>query len=195
MAQNHDVSPEIDLTPEEKKRLIEIAREAVKSHVLNKPSEKLDLTKLPENLKKERGIFVTLKRGKQLRGCIGHILPMGPLYREAGDVAVTSATEDPRFPEVSAAEIDQLHFEITILSPMRQVSDPSEVVPGKHGLMIRSGFYQGLLLPQVAAEYNWTREEFLSHTCLKAGLPPNAWTKEGTEILVFTADYFEEGEG
>jgi len=145
-------------------------------------------------LKEKRGAFVTLKIGGELRGCIGYIIPVKPLYQTVRDVAESAALKDPRFSPVSARELPELEFEISALSPIRTVSNVDEIVVGRDGIIIKRGFYQGLLLPQVATEYGWSREEFLQHTCLKAGLPKDAWKQVGTDISVFSAEVFGEGD-
>jgi len=187
-----EVSPDIDLTDKDKKDLLSLARSAIENELQSKPDKYFTTGFQSKNLYLERGLFVTLRKGPQLRGCIGHIQPMGPLYDEVSNVAILSATEDPRFPKVTVQELSELTIEITILSPFRKIDNPDKVIPGKHGLMIRAGYYQGLLLPQVAIDHGWDRETFLDQTCVKAGLFQGTWRDKKTEILVFTADYFEE---
>jgi AmmeMemoRadiSam system protein A len=106
-------------------------------------------------------------------------------------MAIQAATGDPRFPSLTESELDQITLEISVLSPVEQIDDINKIQVGKHGLIIRKGFNAGLLLPQVAIEYNWTRQEFLEHTCLKAGLGPNQW-KQGAKISIFSAEVFGE---
>jgi AmmeMemoRadiSam system protein A len=109
------------------------------------------------------------------------------------EVAVSSAFEDPRFPPVQRSELAQLTIEISVLSPLRRITDPREVVVGVHGILIRRGFRSGLLLPQVATEQGWDRETFLAHTCRKAGLPMDAWKSPDVVLEVFSATVFSEG--
>jgi len=135
---------------------------------------------------------VTIKKGGSLRGCIGYVEAIKPLVVTVSEMAAAAALRDPRFPPVGPDELDQLELEISVMSPIFKVTDTSEIQTGLHGLIVRRGAYQGLLLPQVATEYGWDRETFLSHTCRKAGLPPEAWKMEGTEISAFTAEVFGE---
>ncbi len=187
------LSPEFQISQNEKRILLKFARESIISNLESNKEKTDETSEIPEVMKLERGLFVTLRKDNNLRGCIGHIIPMGTLCEEIPKIAVMAAQEDPRFPSVVLSEVEDLTLEITILSPMLKISNPNMVKPGKHGLLIKNGFYQGLLLPQVAIDYNWNREEFLSQTCLKAGLHSDAWKDDETEISVFTAEYFEEG--
>jgi len=136
------------------------------------------------------GAFVTLTLDGQLRGCIGHIVGDKPLYLTVADMALAAAFNDPRFPPLTRGEYERLHLEISILSPITPCPDPAQVQVGRHGLIMRRGMRQGLLLPQVATEWGWDREAFLSQTCHKAGLPPDAWKDPGTEIFWFEAEVF-----
>lgn len=137
--------------------------------------------------------FVTLLREGRLRGCIGYTEARAPLFRTVQECAVAAATEDPRFRTVGPGEVPSLRIEISVLTPLVPAR-PEEVVPGLHGVMVSRGGMRGLLLPQVAVEYGWDREEFLSRTCEKAGLPPDAWRK-GAKIQVFRAEVFGEEPG
>lgn len=143
-----------------------------------------------ELLARELGAFVTLKRGGQLRGCIGNIVGQGPLYLTVWNMARAAAFEDPRFPPLSRAELDGLELEISILGPIERCPDPELIEVGRHGLIMRQGLRQGLLLPQVPVEWGWDRLQFLAQTCRKAGLPANAWQAPSTEIYWFEAEYF-----
>jgi AmmeMemoRadiSam system protein B/AmmeMemoRadiSam system protein A len=177
-------TPEFSLSPVEKKELLELAREAVHAFVSEKKiihSETQD-----PNLLAERGVFVTLKKNGQLRGCIGFVEPVASLCESVIHSAVYAASEDPRFPLVGRDELKYLDVEVSVLSPLVRVKDPGLIRVGKHGLVIEQGEQRGLLLPQVAVENNWDRETFLNQACVKAGLPPDAW-KKGAEISVFEA--------
>ncbi len=174
---------ELKLSEEEKKELLNIARQTLESYLNNKKIPDFKITS--ENLKKRYGVFVTLEKFGELRGCIGYIEGIKPLYEGVIDNALNSALRDPRFPPVSLKELKDIKIEITILSPLRKIDDINKIVVGKHGIFIKKGFYQGLLLPQVAVENNWDRETFLRHTCLKAGLPPNSYKEKDTEIYIF----------
>jgi len=140
------------------------------------------------------GAFVTLKKHGDLRGCIGYMAAEAPVYETIQEMAVSAATKDPRFSPVRLSELADLTIEISLLSPMERVTDTNRIVVGKHGLLIRRGWYQGVLLPQVAPEQGWSREEFLRGICYTAGLPANAWQDPGTELYWFTAEVFGEEE-
>ncbi len=176
------------LTEEERRELLAIARRAAASYVKDGkvPKERPASPKLAE----PGAAFVTLTKGGRLRGCIGYTEAASPLYRTVQECAVAAATEDPRFPPVESAEVDALKIEISVLTPLIPVR-AEEIEVGVHGLMIRKGLRRGLLLPQVAAEYGWDRQAFLSQTCRKAGLPPDEWEK-GAELFSFTAEVFGE---
>lgn len=178
----------MELTDEEKKVLLNIAKTAVEARINNQdiPEIKID----SENLNLNRGAFVTLRKGGHLRGCIGYIKAYKPLGETVREMAIAAAFNDPRFPSLKRDEIKQLTFEISVLSPLKRIKDINEIHVGEHGLYIIRGYKSGLLLPQVAVEYKWNRETFLQETCYKAGLPPDAWMDEETEIYVFSADYF-----
>jgi AmmeMemoRadiSam system protein A len=133
---------------------------------------------------------VTLRKGKRLRGCIGYVEALKPLYSTVRECAVAAALQDPRFDPLSPEELPGLRIEISVLSPLEDIQ-PEQVAVGRHGLLISQGLRRGLLLPQVPLEWNWDREHFLEETCMKAGLPPDAW-REGARIQAFTAQVFEE---
>jgi hypothetical protein len=180
------------LTLEEKKELLKIARESVESYVRKNTVPNFD-TRF-ERLKEKGAAFVTINKNGQLRGCIGHILAMEPLYLCVRDVACQAARHDPRFPPVTAEELSSLEYEISVLSPMVLVKDLKKIEVGKDGLLMRRGMYQGLLLPQVPVEYGWTREQFLSQTCQKAGMSEKCWTWPDTEVFHFRGIVFSEKE-
>lgn len=173
---------------EEREELVQIARRALTDYVIwgRMPAE----SPTHGNLSAPGAAFVTLRSEGRLRGCIGYTEPHAPLYRTVQECAVAAATEDPRFPRVTAGEVGGLRIEISVLSPLIPVR-PEDVTAGVHGLMIRKGAHRGLLLPQVALEYGWDRDTFLSQVCAKAGLPPDAW-KEDAELYSFTAEVFGE---
>jgi len=143
-----------------------------------------------ELLKQELGAFVTLKRKGRLRGCIGNIIGQGPLYHTVWSMAQAAAFQDPRFPQLTNAELPDLEIEISILGPVEPCPDPELVEVGRHGLIMRQGARQGLLLPQVPLEWGWDREQFLAQTCHKAGLPALAWRSPATAIYWFEAVIF-----
>jgi len=145
-----------------------------------------------ENLKTKFGVFVTLNSNNELRGCIGYVEGIMPLQEAVREMAEAAAFEDPRFPAVNSKEVDNLEIEISVLSPLKEIKDISEIKVGLHGLVVEKGFYKGLLLPQVAREYGWDRETFLKHTCIKAGLPEDAWQDDAINIKVFSAEIFSD---
>jgi AmmeMemoRadiSam system protein A len=178
------------LTDEERKALLQIARQSIESVLLHRPTK--DLSGLQGELRELRGVFVTLKRHGELRGCIGYVEPRLPLAEAVQEVAQKAAFEDPRFLPLTMEEWPDVDIEISILSPLERVTDVQEIEVGKHGLVIDAGFTRGLLLPQVATEYHWDREQFLRHTAIKAGLPPDAWQKSGVRLYTFTTETFGE---
>lgn len=176
----------------EKRALLNVARRAIEESVTHDGSLEVAPEDYPEALRRERGVFVTLKKDGKLRGCMGYIAAVKPLVRAVADMAVRAACKDPRFQPVKQDDIPELSIQISVLSPFREVNDPEAIEVGKHGLMIVKGRRSGLLLPQVATEQGWDRQEFLEYTCRKAGLPPDAW--EEAKLFSFTAKVFGEGE-
>ena len=137
------------------------------------------------------GAFVTLHAAGALRGCIGTLEGTRPLGQAVAELARSAAFHDPRFPALTKREWPAIQLEISVLSPLRVISDPREVQVGRHGLVLSQEGQRGVLLPQVAVEYGWDRETFLEHTCRKAGLAPDAW-RRGARIEVFEAQVFGE---
>lgn len=175
------------LSSEEKEALLQMARLAVNEYVLHKKI--VSFTTDNRRLLTKCGAFVTLKKRGRLRGCIGFIEAAAPLYQTVIQAAVYAASRDNRFPPVGPEELKDMGIEISVLTPLKRITNPARVQVGKHGLVLVQGNKKGLLLPQVALEQNWTRDVFLSRTCLKAGLPADAW-KRGAEIYVFEAIVF-----
>jgi len=169
--------------------LIRIARAAVEGAVRRKETN----ISAPEEtaLLQPAGAFVTLRNRGDLRGCIGLVEPTSPLWEAVQRAGALAATQDFRFQSPRPDELPEIRLEISVLSPLEKVDDPSAIKVGTHGLVIESGMKRGLLLPQVAREWGWEREEFLQHTCEKAGLPLSAW-REGAAIYCFTAQVFGE---
>jgi AmmeMemoRadiSam system protein A len=179
----------LELPEEDRRLLLGIARNALKAHLSGSP---FHLPKIRQGLAAEpHGVFVSLHRGKQLRGCIGNVVPNDPLYRTVARCAVAAATADPRFSSVTLAELPLVSFELSVLGVPEPVQDVESIEIGKHGLIIGKGSARGVLLPQVAVEYRWNRKQFLSETCIKAGLHPNSW-REDAAIHCFTADVFRD---
>lgn len=183
----------LSLSDEDKQYLLDLARQSIAARLGGRGPE-APPKPASELLRRELGAFVTLKRGGQLRGCIGNIIGQGPLYRTVWNMARAAAFEDPRFRPLAAAELDDLDFEVSVLSPVEPCPDPGLVEVGRHGLIVRQegrqGARQGLLLPQVPVEWGWDREQFLAQTCRKAGLPASAWRDPATEIYWFEALVF-----
>jgi len=178
---------EFSLSPDEKKELLRLARQAVELFVREKKVVEYETAN--PNFLSEKGAFVTLKKKGELRGCIGYIEPLFPLHETVARCAIYAATEDTRFYPVTPAELKDLEYEISVLTPLKKIDNPAAVQVGKHGLVIAQGGQRGLLLPQVPVENNWGREEFLAQACLKAGFAPDAW-KKGAEIYTFEAIVF-----
>lgn len=181
------------LNEKEKKELLKIARTTIEEYITT--GRKLEFKITDEKLKQKCGAFVTLKGKEQLRGCIGNIIGDRSLYLTVRDMAIESATGDPRFPPVSVSELDEIEIEISVLSPLKRVKNYQEVIACKHGVVIRKGYRSGVFLPQVAPEQGWNREEFLEALCThKAGLPKDAYKDKDTELYIFTAEVFGEKE-
>jgi AmmeMemoRadiSam system protein A len=142
------------------------------------------------HLLEPRGAFTTLHRNGALRGCIGFIEPLYPLWETVQETARSAAFNDPRFPPLTIDELPEIQLELSVMSPVRPIA-AEDVIVGRHGLIISHLGRRGLLLPQVAREWDWDREIFLSQTCVKAGLPPDAW-KNGAKLEAFTAEVFSE---
>jgi AmmeMemoRadiSam system protein B/AmmeMemoRadiSam system protein A len=179
------------LTAEEKSELLALARKsaeyAVQTHKAYEPPAIAS-----ETLNREYGAFVTLTEDGMLRGCIGYTSAIKPLYITVRDTAAYAALRDPRFRPVSVAELSQLQYEISVLSPLRRVTDIQQIKVGEHGLLMKNGEYEGLLLPQVPVEQKWDRQKFLEETCIKAGMRSACWKDEDTDIFMFTAVVFGE---
>lgn len=182
----------MELSTEEKNILLSAARGSIKSQFGKADIQKADYSTNP-NLKINTGAFVTLKINDDLRGCIGFITSEQPLFETICEAAKHAAFQDPRFPPLSAKELDLITIEISVLSPLKKISDYNEIKIGEHGLLVEEGPYHGLLLPQVAVEHNLSREQFLSSVCMKAGLPQDYWQKKKINLKVFTAVIFHEG--
>jgi uncharacterized protein len=180
------------LNQEQRSLLLKIAREAIAA-VHRGGRLEIDLSSFDEDLRRPAGAFVSLhtKEG-DLRGCIGSIHPDAPLCQAVPASAVNAAFRDPRFYPVTAEELDQIHIEISVMGPIETVRNIEEIVVGRDGLIITRGRNAGLLLPQVATDFGWDLETFLSHTCVKAGLGPDCWRSPDCRIERFSAEVFSE---
>ena len=181
--------PGVALSGDEKKELLALARSSVEAYV--KDGRVIEYASTNSRFLAHRGVFVTLKKRDALRGCIGFIEPVMPLARGVVEAAIYAAARDTRFEPVLKAELKSLEYEISVLTPLEDMPDPSLVKVGKHGLVVEMNGRKGLLLPQVPVENRWDRETFLEQTCLKAGLPPDAW-KKGARLQSFEAIVFHE---
>jgi uncharacterized protein (TIGR00296 family) len=187
------------LTEEEGKAGLRLARAAIENY-LNEHAKLKAPGDLPAIFDEKRGVFVTLNEFGSLRGCIGYPYPVFALKEAIIDAAISAAVSDPRFPPVTREEFNEVSIELTVLTMpqvlhVKPVELPNHIEVGRHGLIVKKGMYQGLLLPQVATEYNWTAEEFLCQTCWKAGLPQDAWLEADTEVSTFEGQIFKEEEG
>jgi uncharacterized protein (TIGR00296 family) len=185
------------LSKSEGESLVKTARVVVTEFLKNNTKMKLD-EKFENTFSFNSGVFVTINNPEGLRGCIGYPLPDKKLFNALVDAAIAAATEDPRFHSVSSDELDKITFEVTVLTPpieikVENTSDyPSKIKVGRDGLIVKAGFNSGLLLPQVPQEYGWNEEQFLDHTCEKAGLPKDHWKKKETKIQKFEGIVFKE---
>jgi len=182
-----------EVAPAEADTLLHLAFRAVWAGV-HAPLPVLELHTITPRLRAPGRAFVTLKKGPELRGCIGYVDVSLPLWEAVARAARSAAYEDPRFEPVEAEELDDLTVEVSVLSEPWAVEDPETIEPGRHGLILSQGSHRGLLLPQTAVEYGWDRETFLAHACRKSGLPPDAW-RTGARIEAFTAQIFQGGPG
>ncbi len=180
---------QFSLSDQEKSELLALARKSVE-HVIQEKNAYEPPASTSVALNQERGSFVTLTESGALRGCIGYTSATKPLYMTVRDTATLAAIRDPRFQPVSASELPSLEYEISVLSPLRRVTDVQQIRIGEHGLLIKNGDNEGLLLPQVPVEQKWDRQTFLEQTCVKARMNSNCWKDEDTDIFAFTAVVF-----
>ncbi len=182
------------LTSDEKLTLLQTARKTLEYCV--KEGKRPDLNSgeyaLSHTLKEKRGVFVTLNKNGNLRGCIGHIQPREQLFKAVVDNTINSSMNDGRFRPVSEDELSDIEIDISVLSPIKKISGAEKFIIGKHGIIIHLEGMRAVFLPQVATEQGWDREETLAHLCNKAGLPSYAWKDDEMEFFVFTAEVFHE---
>ncbi|MGB6474922.1 MAG: AmmeMemoRadiSam system protein A [Candidatus Sulfotelmatobacter sp.] len=188
------MAPDPEFSPAERTQLLSLAHQAILSALEHGPNQReVALNPPTAHLAELRGVFTSLYLRGALRGCVGYVFPTTPLYRAVAETACAAAFEDTRFHPVKLDEAASLQVELSVLSPPRPIlADAIEV--GRHGLLISSSGFRGLLLPQVPAERSWNRITFLEQTCRKAGLPLDAWQK-GANIEAFTAEVFGDGTG
>ena len=176
--------------------LVEVAKNAIATY-LETGRRPFNPEDCPEELKEELGVFVTLNKKHRLRGCIGYPEPVKSLIESTIDVAIAAAFDDPRFPELKKEEYGDLEFEVTVLTQpeLIEIAHPNqylnEIEIGRDGLIIQKGYARGLLLPQVAPENGFSVEEFLDHTCMKAGISADSWMDESCDVYKFQGQIFK----
>ncbi len=176
---------------EDRKTLLEIARQSLEIYLKERKIPEFNIAS--GILQEKRGAFVTLKKDGQLRGCIGVFEPDIPLYKVITQMAIAAGTQDTRFYPVGLAELENLEYEISALSPLEKIDSWEKIEIGKHGVQVRKDFHSGVFLPQVATENNWGLEEFMNNLCAhKAGLPINCWKTGDADLYIFTAEVFGE---
>jgi uncharacterized protein (TIGR00296 family) len=183
------------LTLEEGRKAVKLARKAIEEYLANR---KIIKERLEGVFSQKRGVFTTLIKHGELRGCIGFPYPIKRLDEAIIESAISAAVDDPRFEPVRLREMNEIIVEITILTEPEKINAKPQDLPrfveiGKHGLLVKKGLFSGLLLPQVAVEFGFDSEEFLSQTCMKAGLPPDCWLT-GAEVYRFEGQIFKEVE-
>jgi AmmeMemoRadiSam system protein A len=181
-------SSNAEFSPDERAQLLRLAHESILSELENRS---ISLDPPTAHFAQPRGVFTTLYLRGALRGCIGYVLPVSPVYHAVAGTARAAAFQDARFPHITLPEAPDLEIELSILSPPQPIN-PEAIEIGRHGLLISMIGLRGLLLPQVPTEHHWDRITFLEQTCRKAGLPLDAWQKKGATIEAFTAEVFGE---
>jgi len=181
------------LSPEARRALLGLARGTLEAHFRGEPPPRLASDR-SDTFGQPRGLFVTLRRGEDLRGCIGTVAARGEITRVVSEYALRAALEDPRFPPLTPEELPGVTLEISVLGAPREISGPEDVEIGRDGLIVEAGGRRGLLLPQVAPEWGFDATTFVEEVCRKAGLPPDAWRAEGTRLFAFGAEVFAEDE-
>ncbi len=170
--------------------LLNMARNTIEAYLERK--EILEQRVSDPELTNCQGIFVSLHKGHDLRGCIGYIQPIEPLYEAVIKMAIAASTQDWRFPTVTLKELKDITIEITVLSELTPIQDISQIEIGTHGVQLTIGNHSAVFLPQVAEEQGWNREETLQHLCLKAGLRDDDWKMPDTRLSIFTGQVFNE---
>jgi|Deesub1362A_J573_1020465.scaffolds.fasta_scaffold00660_6 hypothetical protein len=184
------------LTLSEGEKAVKLARRSIENYLSKK---EIISDRFSGIFEEKRGVFTTLNKNHNLRGCIGFPYPIKRLDEAIIESAIAAAVDDPRFPPVVIEEMEDISVEVTVLTPPEKLNVRKEELPnhieiGRHGLMVSSGYFSGLLLPQVAVEYNFDEEEFLSQTCMKANLPPDCWLMENVDVFRFEGQIFQEKE-
>lgn len=178
------------LNQDEQQYLLNLARKTIASRLAMQPSPPLPAA--PPRLWQNRGVFVTLNKDSNLRGCIGVVHGVKPLYLAVQEAALSAAFDDPRFPPLSLEEFPEISIEISVISPLRGIDSVEKIKIPRHGLLFQLGERNAVLLPQVAAKNHWDRQKLLEHVCLKAGLEKEAWQHPDAEMMTFEAQVFCE---
>ena len=179
------------LSEEGRRDLLSLARLALEAHFRGEPPPRLASDRA-ETFGEARGLFVTLRKNGELRGCIGTLAAHGDISRGIAEYALRAALEDPRFPPLSPEELPSCTIEISVLSPPEAIQGPEEIEIGQDGLILESRGRRGLLLPQVATEWDFDAERFLAEVSRKAGLPAEAWQDPNAKVWAFRAEVFSE---
>ncbi len=181
------------ISTESQKKLLELARKSIEYYLRKK--EILEVTRASAELSQEFGLFVTLRHGRELRGCVGQVEYPAPLYKMVAHSSCSAAFSDPRFPPLTKDELEKITINVTVCSPLRKISEPGEIIPSLHGVLVRKGASSGLYLPSVWDESGWSKEEFLQNLCRrKAKLPQDAWKEKDVDLYIFTGHSFSEEE-
>jgi len=183
------MSSQDEYSAEERTLLLKLAHGSIESALENRT---ISWDAPTPHLAEPRGVFTTLYRHGQLRGCVGYVSPVAPLYGAVIETARAAASQDTRFPPVTRDEVPELEISLSVLSRLQPIL-PEQIEIGRHGLVVSLGLHRGLLLPQVPVEHHWDRETILEQTCRKAGLPAGAW-ESGATLEAFTAEVFGDGE-
>ena len=178
------------LSDSEKQFLLRLARQSIECAVLGQNMPTIKITQ--PALREQSGAFVTLHEDHELRGCIGYVDAIKPLFETVQEAAAKAALDDPRFSPVSPEELAQVEIEISVLSPLKTIRSIDEIEIGKHGLVAELGHYRGLLLPQVATSAGWDKRMFVQQTLRKSGIPHDLWHHNDLKIFSFTAEIFSE---
>jgi hypothetical protein len=177
------------LQPRDGTALLALARETIRRYLT---TDTVPLVRDDNRrLLRSNGVFVTLRKQGELRGCVGRLVPEVPLARLTGLMALESALSDPRFTKVSAGELSEIQIEISVLTPLKPIPDPAAIVIGRDGVVLAKNGQSAVFLPSVAVEQGWDRDQLLDNLALKAGLPRDGW-RAGAQLLVFQAEVFAE---
>ena len=194
IAFSHVPPPVGTVEPSEQQTLLKLARDSIRRYLEQGHAAQFVLSAyaLTARLRQPAAVFITLRVGGRLRGCIGQMEALQPLYEAVISKTIAAAVADPRFPPLQLRELSQVAIEVSVLTPFRPLADWNQIELGRDGIMIRKGDHEAVFLPEVAMELKCTRAEFWQQLCLKAGLPPEAYKEKDAELFVFTAQAFAE---